>query len=110
MAANPEHDLRFPYIRDVIRARNRRVGDVPLNPVKGSEPEVRAMQGKLVALGYLQARHADGTVGRLRSATLDALAEFQKRNVLKADRDFGGPNSLTPRRLNQPVGTLVRSQ
>lgn len=103
-----EYDLRFPYIRDVIRARNRRADYVPLTPVKGSDAQVRAMPDKLVALGYLQARHADGTVCQSRSATLDALDEFQKRNGLKADRDFGGQNSLTRSRLDQPFDTLVR--
>ncbi len=103
-----EHDLRFPYIRDVIRARNRRAEYRALPLGRGGDAEVKAMQDKLVSLGYLEARHADGTVGRSRSATLDALASFQKRNGLEPDRNFGGPNSLTRRKLAQSGVSLVR--
>lgn len=109
-ADRSEQDARFPYIRDVIRARNRHAAYRPINPGQGSDPTIRALQEKLVALGYLEARQADGVVGRTHSATLDAVAAFQKRNGLTVDRDLGGPHSLTRRKLAQPVASLVRWQ
>ncbi|MEH3041295.1 MAG: peptidoglycan-binding protein [Sphingomonas paucimobilis] len=104
------HDARFPYIRDVIRARNRHADYRMADPVKGADAQIRQIQEKLAALGYLESRHVDGTVGRSRSATLDAVAAFQRRNGLKVDRDLGGPNSLTRRKLGQPISTLARWQ
>lgn len=104
-----EHDARFPYIRDVIRARNRKAKYRALTLPQGGDPQVKAIQDKLVELGYLDARHADGLIGRTRSATLDAVEAFQRRNGLKPDRDLGGPNSLTRRRLALPVQQLVRA-
>jgi hypothetical protein len=104
-----ELDPRFPYIRDVIRAGNRsapyRAGASTLAP--GGDPAIKALQDKLVALGYLEARSADGFVGRSRSATLDAVAEFQRRNALAVDRDLGGANSSTRRALARPITQLV---
>ena len=105
-----EQDPRFPYIRDVIRARNRHAAYRPLTPIAGSDPAIRSIQDKLVALGYLEARHADGTVGRANSPTLDAVAAFQRRNGLAVDRNLGGPNSETRRKLAQPTASLVRWQ
>jgi hypothetical protein len=104
------HDPRFPYVRDVIRARNRgasyRAGALP----PGSDPQIKAIQDKLVALCYLDAMHADGLIGRRHSATLDAVAEFQHRHGLSVDRDIGGPNSETRRKLALPIERLVRKQ
>jgi len=93
----------------VIRARARGAPYRPLTPIVGSDPQVRAIQDKLVVLGYLDARHADGVIGRTRSATLDAVAAFQGRNGLTVDRDLGGPNSETRRKLALPIGQLVRA-
>ncbi|MGH6614967.1 peptidoglycan-binding domain-containing protein [Sphingomonas sp.] len=102
-------DPRFPYIRDVIRVGKRqapyRALVTSLTP--GGDPAIKAIQERLVALGYLEPRYADGLIGRKRSATLDAVAEFQKRNSLKVDRDLGGPNSETRRRLALPIGQLI---
>ncbi|HEX8554724.1 MAG TPA: peptidoglycan-binding protein, partial [Sphingomonas sp.] len=56
--------------------------------------------------GYLDARHADGLIGRGRSATLDAVARFQERNGLTVDRVLGGPNSKTRRKLALPAAML----
>lgn len=100
-------DARFPYIRDVIRARDRHAAYRPVQPVRGADPQVKMMQDKLVALGYLDAGHADGTIGRTRSATLDAVQAFQSRNGLKADRDLGGPNSMTRRKLALTTAQLA---
>lgn len=102
-------DPRFPYIRDVIRARHRRAAYRPITLPGGGDPQVKAMQDRLVALGYLEARHADGLVGRGKSATLDAVEAFQRRNGLKPDRDLGGAHSLTRQRLALPVAKLVRA-
>lgn len=105
-----EHDVRFPYIRDVIRARNRKAEYAALALAPGADPQIKAIQDTLVALGYLEARHADGFVGRQRSATLDAVAEFQRRNGLRVDRDLGGPNSETRRALARPISQLQAAQ
>ncbi len=102
-------DARFPYIRDVIRARNRHAAYRPIALPGGGDPQIKGLQDRLVALGYLQARHADGLVGRGKSPTLDAVQAFQLRNGLAADRDLGGPNSLTRQRLAMPVTKLVRA-
>lgn len=105
-----EHDTRFPYVRDVIRARNRGAAYKAMQLSAGGDQVIRSLQENLVALGYLEARHADGLVGAGRSATLDAVAEFQRRNGLKVDRDLGGPNSETRRKLSLPAGGLVRAR
>lgn len=102
-----QHDPRYPYIRDVIRASNRHALYRAIAPMPGADPQIRRIQDALVALGYLDAKHADGTVGRSNSATLDALRIFQSRNGLKPDRQLGGPNSLTRRKLALPAGQLV---
>ncbi len=67
------------------------------------------MQDKLVALGYLDAKYADGAVGRRDSATLDAVAVFQKRHGLRVDRDLGGSNSQTRKFLTWPAYQLRRA-
>ncbi len=102
-------DPRFPYISDVIRAGNRRASYEPVRAAlaPGTDPQIKAIQDKLVALGYLDRRFADGLVGRSHSATLDAVREFQRRNGSPVDRDLGGPNSLTRKRLQQPIKTLA---
>lgn len=114
-----EEDARFPYIRDVVRGRNRRAKYVkpptaraaavtPLPP--GADAQIKAMQDKLVALGYLDARHADGTIGRSHSATLDAVSRFQQHNGLCVDRDLGGSHSATRQKLALPIERLVRAR
>ncbi len=65
---------------------------------------------RLVALGYLEARHTDGLVGCGKSATLDAVEAFQRRNGLNPDRDLGGAHSLTRQHLALPVAKLVRAR
>jgi peptidoglycan hydrolase-like protein with peptidoglycan-binding domain len=75
-------DGHYPYVRDVIRARNRNAPYRALALPIGGDPTIRLLQENLVALGYLDARQADGLVGHGRSATLDAVAEFQLRNGL----------------------------
>jgi hypothetical protein len=105
-----EHDRRFPYIRDVIRARSRGAAYRAIALPAGADPQIKALQERLVQLGYLEGRHADGLVGRSRSATLDAVAAFQRRNALPVDRDLGGPNSATRRKLALPVEQLVRAR
>lgn len=104
------HDARFPYIRDVIRARNRTATyRAPALPA-GADAQLKAMQDRLVALGYLDATQADGFVGRSQSATLDAVGAFQRRNGLNVDRNPGGANSETRRKLAQPIERLARAQ
>ena len=102
-------DPRFPYIRDVIRLGRRQAAYRALGSslAPGGDAAIKAAQDRLVALGYLDARHADGFVGSRRSPTLDAVAAFQRRNGLVADRDLGGPRSETRRRLALPIAQLV---
>lgn len=111
------NDARFPYIRDVIRSRNRRATyvkpTIALNSnftplALGADLQIKTMQHKLVALGYLDARHADGTIGRSHSATLDAVFRFQQLHALRADRVLGGLNSDTRRKLALPIEQLVK--
>ncbi|MEG3086657.1 peptidoglycan-binding domain-containing protein [Sphingomonas sp. PB4P5] len=83
-------DVRYAYIRDVIRPRRPNADPRPVMLPNGGDLEVKRMQDKLVALGYLDARYADGSVGRGHSATLDAVEIFQKRHGLHVDRDLGG--------------------
>lgn len=100
------HDPRFPYIRDVIRGRNRRAAYRAPQLAPGADPAIKQIQDKLVALAYLPASQADGFVGRSRSATLDAVERFQRRNGLTPDRVLGGPNSDTRKKLALPSGQL----
>lgn len=101
------HDPRFPYIRDVIRASNRYARYKKSDAVRGADAEIKRIQDRLVALGYRDPGQADGTIGRSRSAKLDAVGAFQRRNGLKVDRDLGGPNSATRRKLSLPTGQLA---
>ena len=100
-------DARFSYIRDVIRARDRNAAYRPVGLPKGGDAVVKALQDRLVELGYLDARQADGTLGRSHSATLDAVRAFQLRNGLTGDRDLGGPNSATRQKLALAADQLV---
>lgn len=75
----------------------------------GADLNIKRMQDKLVSLGYLDARYADESVGRSHSATLDAVAAFQKRHGLKVDRDLGGPDSETRKLLTWPRYQLRRA-
>jgi hypothetical protein len=102
------YDARFPYISDVIRAKSPGAAYKAITLPAGSDPQIKAIQDTLVALGFLEARHADGVVGRGRSATLDAVAAFQRRNGLTPDRDLGGPHSDTRKKLAQSINTLNR--
>lgn len=101
-------DVRYAYIRDVIRARRPNASLRPVMLPYGADRQIKQLQDKLVSLGYLAARYADGTVGRRHSATLDAVALFQKRHGLKVDRQLGGPDSETRRLLAQPAHKLRR--
>lgn len=115
-----QNDRRFPYIRDVIRTGKQKTKYVAPQPTQsaragsglaaGGDHAIKQIQDKLVALGYLDAKHADGLVGRTRSATLDAVERFQRRNGLKPDRVLGGVNSETRRKLMLPAEKLVRAQ
>ncbi len=93
----------------MIRAGNRSATYRALGSslAPGGDVAIKAIQDRLVALGYLDARHADGLIGRSRSATLDAVEAFQRANRLKVDRDLGGPNSETRQKLARPIEQLV---
>ncbi len=100
-------DARFPYLRDVVRARDRNAPYRAIGLSKGGDPVIKSLQDRLVELGYLEARYADGILGQSHSATLDALCAFQQRNGLTADRNLGGPNSDTRHKLALPASQLV---
>lgn len=108
-ASMSPYDARFPYIRDVIRGRNPGAAYQPVALPPGADPAIKAVQDKLVALGYLAAGQADGLVGKGNSATLDAVKAFQGRNGLKPDRELGGPRSQTRLMLSRPVEQLQRA-
>lgn len=100
------YDPRYPYIRDVILRRDRNAPYRPVELPRGADPEIKQIQDRLVALGYLDPNAADGLLGRSHSATLDAVRAFQAANGLQPDRDLGGPNSETRRKLAQPAGLV----
>lgn len=108
-ASMSPYDARFPYIRDVIRARSPSAEYRPVTLPPGADPAIKRIQDTLVALGYLAPGQADGLLGRSQSATLDAVHAFQARNGLKPDRVLGGPNSATRRALARPTGSLRRA-
>lgn len=99
-------DARFPYIRDVIRARDRNAKYQPVSLPVGANSEIKNIQDKLVALGYLDAFHADGIISRGNSPTVRAIREFQRNNGLKDDGDMGTANSQTRRKLQLPISQL----
>jgi hypothetical protein len=116
------YDSRYPYVKDVILARNRNATyQAVAQPAAAAQPaaivlppggdlEIKKLQDRLVLLGYLDRSKADGLIGRTRSATLDAVAEFQRNNGLGVDRDIGGPNSATRRKLMGNLSSLVRKK
>lgn len=108
-ASMSPYDARFPYIRDVIRARRPSAEYRPVVLPPGADPAIKRIQDTLVALGYLAPGQADGLVGRSNSTTLDAVRAFQARNGLEPDRDLGGPNSATRQALARPIGSLQRA-
>jgi hypothetical protein len=105
-----QHDPRYPYIRDVILKRNRFAQYANPLLAPGADRQIKAIQDRLVALGYLHPRHADGYVGRSNSATLDAVYRFQQRNGLKPDRILGGSNSETRKKLLGPIAMLRKAR
>ncbi len=108
-AAMSPYDARFPYIRDVVRKRSPTAAYRPVVLPPGGDPQIKALQDKLVTLGYLDPRQADGLLGRTHSATLDAVRAFQARNGLEPDRDLGGAHSLTRAALTRPAAQLQRA-
>jgi hypothetical protein len=58
------YDPRYPYIRDVILKRNRNAAYAgrPVLPQCGDK-KIKAIQDRLVSLGYLKPQHADGLIG-----------------------------------------------
>ncbi len=103
------YDPRYPYISDVIQAKNRGARYKEIALPAGGDAKIKKIQDRLVFLGYLKPQYADGVVGRTKSATLDAVAAFQRRNGLTVDRDLGGPNSNTQKKLMGNTKYLVRA-
>jgi len=97
-------DSRYPYITCNILANAPNAQYIPLKTSvssspqlgKGADATIKAIQDKLVALGYLDPKYADGYTGK---NTRNAVRGFQSRNGLKVDGDIGGPNSETRKRL-----------
>ena len=105
-----QYDPRFPYIRDVIRAGNRKAVYQPIVLPHGADAEIKWLQDKLVALGYLAGSNADGIISRGNSPTKQAVRAFQSRNGLKPDGDLGGVNSSTRKKLQLPISQLAAAQ
>lgn len=101
-------DIRYPYIKDNILAKNPAAPYAAIQNPRGYSPEIADIQATLFALGYIkEAKHVDGFMG---DTTRNAVRAFQKRNKLAVDGDIGGPNSFTRRKLRQDINTLVRAQ
>lgn len=105
------HDPRYPYIVYNILRGDRNAGYIPIRIVAAPRPmlgagaslEIKEIQDELVALGYLEAKHADGYMGRF---TRDAVRNFQARNSLFVDGDIGGVNSRTRAKFRLPLNQL----
>ena len=90
-------DPRYPFITLNIRPGSVNARFIPLKPLgQGADKTIKAIQDKLVELGYLDPKHADGYMGK---HTRNAVRGFQSRNGLYVDGDIGGPNSQTRRKL-----------
>lgn len=100
------YDARFPYIRDVIRAGDRNATYQAVTLAPDASAEIKAVQDKLVALGYLEAIYADGISSSSNSPTIQAVSAFQRANGLHDDGDLGTANSDTRRKLQLPVSSL----
>jgi hypothetical protein len=112
-----EEDKVGPYVlpKEYVGASNGRVivrsGSFP-SKLRLDDPahpqQVELVDDAPGGKAYFFVR-GDGLVGRGKSATLDAVEAFQRRNGLKPDRDLGGAHSLTRQRLALPVAKLVRA-
>ncbi len=100
------YDPRYPYIKDVVLAGKPNAPYQAVTLPAGGNADIKKFQNKLVQLGFLFARFADGIIGRKNSQTRQAVTEFQKLNNLVPDGDLGGPNSLTRAKLNLPLSQL----
>jgi Putative peptidoglycan binding domain len=100
------YDPRYPYIKDVILAGKPGASYKAVTLPAGASADIKKFQNKLVQLGFLKARFADGIVGGKGSQTRQAVIEFQKFHNLVPDGDLGGPNSLTRAKLNLPLSQL----
>lgn len=97
-------DVRYPYITCNILANAPNAQYIAIQPSvnnspqlgKGADATIKAIQDKLVALGYLDPKYADGYAGK---HTIDAVRGFQRNNGLKPDGDIGGRNSETRKKL-----------
>jgi Putative peptidoglycan binding domain len=94
-------DIRYPFITCNILAGKPNAQYIPVKSApsqlgKGADVTIKAIQDKLVSLGLLDPKFANGYTGR---HTTDAIRAYQKNNGLKVDGNFGGPNSETRKRL-----------
>lgn len=97
-------DVRYPYITCNILANSVYAQYTPLNnPAiakhklgKGWDAKIKAIQDILVKQGYLDAKYADGYMGK---NTREAVRKYQKANNLKVDGNIGGTNSETRKKL-----------
>ena len=101
------YDPRYPYIKDVILAGKPNESYKAVTLPAGANADIKKFQEKLVQLGDLEARFADGIIGGRGSRTRQAVTDFQKRNNLVPDGDLGGQNSKTRAKLNLPLSQLV---
>ena len=93
-------DIRYPFITCNILADLPNAQYIPIKNApqlgKGTDVSIKAIQDKLVSLGLLDPKFADGYTGK---HTTDAVRVFQRNNGLKVDGDIGGRNSETRKKL-----------
>lgn len=95
-------DVRYPYITCNILAESPNAQYVQSSTNnspqlgKGADATIKAIQNKLVSLGLLDPKFADGYTGK---HTTDAVRAFQRSSGLKVDGDIGGRNSETRKKL-----------
>jgi hypothetical protein len=95
-------DIRYPFITCNILTGQPNAQYIPVKSTlapqlpKGADATIKAIQDKLVSLGLLDPKFANGYTGR---NTTDAVRAFQKSNGLKVDGDIGGRNSETRKKL-----------
>lgn len=98
-------DSRYPFITLNIRAGSTNAKFVPTKPLgKGADAVVMEIENKLVELGYLESKYADGYKEKYMK---NAVQEFQRNNGLKVDGDIGGQNSNTRKKLQLPTSQLL---
>jgi Putative peptidoglycan binding domain len=98
-------DPRYPFVTINIRAGSIDAKFIPIKPLgRGADGIIMEIENKLVELGYLSSRYADGYK---ENNMINSVREFQRNNGLKVDGDLGGSNSNTRKKLSLPTSQLI---